>query len=694
MLKLRDFSKILLRPFLLLLTVLWMESVTKVWCLGTLFDRGFGYMLLFSLPAALVFSLAAQLWKPTVNRLIAYLLTGLLTVWYGAQTVYHTIFKTFFTLESLSVAGEAITDFWQNAVNGIVDSLVPIGLLLLPLVLMILCEVFQNKINLPAAFTAWEQMPKRMAACLLVLVIVLQVISVAAVRRDNAGILSPSVLYSSVWEPELSVSNFGVLTTLRLNAQRLLGWPGESADEPAPTEPSEPALSDPEPDAQPPVEPLPETPGEELPPVEVLPEPEPEPVYEPNILDIDFETLAAESENSKIAEMHTYFGSKEPTMKNLYTGMFEGKNLLFFTAEGFWKYAVNETYTPTLYKLANEGFVFSEFYNPLWWKSTTDGEYVACTGLIPSGNAFSFEKSGSNAMPFCMGNMLRDQGYPTLAYHNHTYTYYDRHISHPNMGYDYYGIGNGLEVKKVWPASDLEMMEKTLPQTLAGEKPFHNYYMTVSGHMNYNFIGNSMAYKHRQEVADLDMSEEARAYLACNMELDQALAYTLEQLEAAGELENTVICISGDHYPYGMQPETWNEFYGGEIDQDFELYRSSLIIWSGDMEEPILIDKPCCSLDILPTLLNLFGLEYDSRLFAGRDILSDAPGIAIFSNRSFLTEEGRYNARTDTWIPNEGSEAGMDYAAEMYQYVKSQFSYSVKILDNDYYSLLGLDQTE
>jgi len=392
--------------------------------------------------------------------------------------------------------------------------------------------------------------------------------------------------------------------------------------------------------------------------------------------------------------MHTYFGSKEPTMKNEYTGIFEGKNLLFFTAEGFWKYAVNETYTPTLYKLANEGFVFSEFYNPLWWKSTTDGEYVACTGLIPSGNAFSFEKSGSNSMPFCMGNMLREQGYTTTAYHNHTYTYYDRHISHPNMGYDYYGIGNGLEVKKVWPASDLEMMEKTLPQALEGEKPFHNYYMTVSGHMNYNFIGNSMAYKHRQEVADLDMSEEARAYLACNMELDQALAYTLEQLEAAGELENTVICISGDHYPYGMQPETWNEFYGGEIDQDFELYRSTLILWSGDMEEPILIDKPCCSLDILPTLLNLFGLEYDSRLFAGRDILSDAPGIAIFSNRSFLTEEGRYNARTDTWIPNEGSEAGMDYAADVYQYVKSQFSYSVKILDNDYYSLLGLDSTE
>ena len=99
-----------------------------------------------------------------------------------------------------------------------------------------------------------------------------------------------------------------------------------------------------------------------------------------------------------------------------------------------------------------------------------------------------------------MGNQLRAQGYPTTAYHNHTYNYYDRDISHPNMGYDYYGVGSGLEVKASWPESDLEMMEKTIPQALSGERPFHLYYMTVSGHLNYNFTGNAMAYKHREEA--------------------------------------------------------------------------------------------------------------------------------------------------------------------------------------------------
>ena len=139
-----------------------------------------------------------------------------------------------------------------------------------------------------------------------------------------------------------------------------------------------------------------------------------------------------------------------------------------------------------------------------------------------------------------------------------------------------------------------------------------------------------------------------------------------------------------------MNPETWNEFYGGEMDTDFEVYRSTLIIWSGDMQEPIVVDKPCCSMDILPTLLNLFGLEYDSRLLAGTDILSDSPGLAVFKNRSFITEEGRYNARTDTWTPNEGSDKDMTYASQIYSHVKDLFNYSVRILDNDYYGVLGI----
>ena len=408
-------------------------------------------------------------------------------------------------------------------------------------------------------------------------------------------------------------------------------------------------------------------------------------MYGDNVIEIDFDALIANETDSTLQEMHEYFASVEPTKKNEYTGMFEGKNLIWIVGEAFSSYVVDEDLTPTLYKLSNEGFVFNNFYNPVWGVSTSDGEYVTMTGLIPKSGVWSFSRSGDNYMPYGMGNILSKSGYLCLAYHNHDYQYYNRHISHPNMGYDYKGLGNGLEVKKVWPESDLEMMEKTVPEYIDSD-PFHVYYMTVSGHLRYTFIGNSMASKNREFVKDLPYSEPVRAYLACNIELDRAMQHLLEQLDEAGLTEDTVIVLSGDHYPYGLTYEEQCEIAGHELEKNFELYKSTLIIWSGSMEEPIEIDKPCSALDILPTLLNLMGIEYDSRLLMGRDILSEADPLVIFSNRSWITNLAKYNSVTDTVIPNEGTTLEDGYARKVLGIVNNKFKYSAKILEEDYYA--------
>ena len=656
-------------PRLLLfpLGILWMELVFKWWTLGTPFGRGPMYTALFSLAIGLFIAGLSTLSHSKANKIVSATLFGIVTLWFWINAVYHTIFKTFLALDSVTMAGDAIGSYWRETLTGIVNTLPALLLLAIPMILLLVYFFSPNGRRGVDVLGTCASKTKVLVLCAAILT---QGLAVFAVNTANGGVMSPKSTYQGEVIPELSVSHFGLLTTLRLDvSHRLFGLPEEEGKPLLPPEISE-SESNPEP----------ETPN--------LPEPEPEPepiVYEDNVLNIDFDALAERAGNSAIQAVDEWVAGRTPTKQNEYTGMFAGKNLILITAEAFWKYVVNEELTPTLFKLANEGFVFENFYNPLWWKSTIDGEYVACTGLIPSNKVFSFRTSGSNSMPFCMGNMLRAEGYTTKAYHNNSYTYYDRNVSHPNMGYDFYGVGNGLEVKNTWPQSDLEMMEKTLPDALASGEPFHNYYMTVSGHMNYNFMGNMMSSKHRDEVAHLDMSEEARAYLACNMELDRAMEYVLTQLEAAGQLENTVICISGDHYPYGMDPATWDELSGMKMDTSFEIFHSTLILWSGDMTEPIHIDKPCCSMDILPTLLNLFGLEYDSRLLAGRDILSDSPGLVALSNRSFITEYGKYNSATDEWIPNEGISVPEAYVSGVYKQVSDLFKHSASIVTNDYY---------
>jgi len=163
----------------------------------------------------------------------------------------------------------------------------------------------------------------------------------------------------------------------------------------------------------------------------------------------------------------------------------------------------------------------------------------------------------------------------------------------------------------------------------------------------------------------------------------------LEQLEAAGRLEDTVIALSADHYPYGLQDEQINEMLGHAADPDFEKFKSTFILWNDGMDEPVQVDKYCSSLDIMPTLANLFGLEYDSRLLAGRDILSDAPGLVIFYNYSFLSERGAYVSTREEFTPwGEGQEDDEEYLIRTLEEIRDRFRYSALILDKDYYRVL------
>jgi phosphoglycerol transferase MdoB-like AlkP superfamily enzyme len=201
-----------------------------------------------------------------------------------------------------------------------------------------------------------------------------------------------------------------------------------------------------------------------------------------------------------------------------------------------------------------------------------------------------------------------------------------------------------------------------------------------------------MAKKHKEAVADSGLSDPAAAYIACHMELDKALEYVLAELEAAGELENTVICMSGDHYPYGLDDTgAIDELTAPGTEADIiEKYRSTLILWCGGMAEPVVVEKPCSSIDVIPTLLNLFGLDYDSRILTGRDILSTAPGLVATNKKCFVSDLGKYYSTTDTFLPNEGVTVPEDYVATTYKEVQRMFTYSDRILFNDYYRKLGL----
>lgn len=415
----------------------------------------------------------------------------------------------------------------------------------------------------------------------------------------------------------------------------------------------------------------------------------------PNVLDIDFDKLIAEEKDENIKAIHNYVKNVTPTNKNEYTGMFEGYNLIFVVAEGFDGYLIDQQRTPTLYQMAHSGFYFKNFYTPLWYGSTIGGEFANLTGLMPNnGGYLSMNKCGENGndMLFTPAQQLLKKGYAVRGYHDNDYTYYDRNISHPNMGYTWKGVGNGLEAEKyedgteLWPQSDVKLINDTFDE-YSGREPFHTYYLTVSGHVMYNFGGNAMADKHRDIVENLQYSDETKAYIACQYELELAMKTLVQKLENEGIADNTLIVLVADHVPYDNK-NVVDELAGSTLGDTFEWYKNTLIIWSASMKEQVVVNKYCSSLDILPTVSNLMGLPYDSRMIVGQDILSDSPALVMFNDRSFITDSVMYDANTGEVMKITVAEVSDDYVESIKQVVSNKFNLAQSIVDYNYYAVI------
>jgi len=294
-------------------------------------------------------------------------------------------------------------------------------------------------------------------------------------------------------------------------------------------------------------------------------------------------------------------------------------------------------------------------------------------------------------IPYALGNSFEEKGYTAKAFHNWKYTYYKRQNTMKTLGFDsYMAIENGLEklIDSKWLPSDVEMINATT-DFYTSEDKFVTYYITVSGHAPYKLNGtNSTVKRYEELVNDLPYDEPAKAYLAAQIELDRAMKTLINKLEQAGVLQDTVIALVGDHYPYSLTIDEINSISSYERDSVVEVNKSNFIIWNSNMKETIKIDKVGSQIDVLPTLLNLFGMEYDTRLIIGQDILSDNPGIAIFSNRSWVSDYGTYFAAEKKFVPKENIKIKSNYVEDINESVANKFIMSNLFLKYNIYEEL------
>ena len=411
--------------------------------------------------------------------------------------------------------------------------------------------------------------------------------------------------------------------------------------------------------------------------------------------EIDDSEWMALNETEKIPDYKTlnnYFMSKEITPKNEYTGLFKDKNLIVIMIESGSNVLLNyPEYFPNITKMYNEGWAWDNAFSPRNACSTGNNEMSGITSLYTINRNCTANVYKDNTYYNALFNLFNNEGYYTSSYHDYTDHFYYRHDYHPNMGSQKFMGVDDLGIKlgsgyQPWP-SDVEFVEKALPNFVK-EDHFMAWLTTVSSHMTY--VNSSVTGDANLSVfKDKDWDISAKRYMSKLLYVDQMLGRLLELLEEEGKLDDTVIMMYADHEPYGLNPDVFKQITKYDISSNGDVDRTPFIIYNTQLT-PAKYDTYTSFINIVPTLANLFDLDYDPRLYGGEDLLySNYTNYIAFADGSWRSDIAYYDA-TSGKITYLGDKT---YTPDEVKYinnkVKNEMAMNNLAIKRDYYTYLN-----
>lgn len=383
-------------------------------------------------------------------------------------------------------------------------------------------------------------------------------------------------------------------------------------------------------------------------------------------------------------QVNTYLDTKSPHENNEMTGMLVGKNIILVQLESLDDWIVTEKNTPTIFRLMNEGINFTNMHTCIYGSgSTFSTEFAFNTGIYQSTKGAGAYSAIRNSFRYSLANTVREMGYSTQSFHQNVGTYYNRSEMHEAIGYDNYYCTRDYLSSDLLPEADASViLDDTCWELMTSEEPFFSFIISYSAHVAYNAEDTLAVYAMKQhpECSDPDRADELDYLYAKAKLTDDMFAVLLERLAADDLLDNTVIIAYDDHYNYGISDKALvhqlSEANGSSI-----LERTPAFIWYEGCES-MEVDKICQTIDWVPTIANLFGVDVTPYVL-GNDIFDpNYAGYAIFPDGTWLTE----STYVVNGIPRWNNGMTETEIADMNTFVQSFYAANEAILASDYYS--------
>lgn len=408
--------------------------------------------------------------------------------------------------------------------------------------------------------------------------------------------------------------------------------------------------------------------------------------------DTNWNNLIDNETNETLNTLNKYFINNDISDTNNYTGMFKDKNLIVIMLESVNDIIINKEDYPNFYKMYSEGWHWKNNYSPRNSCSTGNNEMSGMTSLFSIYNTCTANNYRKNTYFEAIFNLFNNKGYNTFSAHDYTEHYYYRNEIHTNMGSNaYYGVEKlGIEYSSIYKnwASDEDFMNKVLELIdNVDNKNFMAWLTTVSSHQPY-YYSSIEGDKYLSLYEDMDIRTDLKRYKSKLKILDNALGILLDGLEKKGILDDTVIVMYGDHYPYGLSTDTINTVLDYDTNVDYENERVPFVIYNTDIDSKEF-ESYTSYINILPTIANLFDLDYDPRLYMGSDLLSkDYESMVVFADGSWKNEYAYYNASRS----NIEYYTDKTYTIEELQNINNKIDLKIKMsslaIKNNYFNYL------
>lgn len=392
------------------------------------------------------------------------------------------------------------------------------------------------------------------------------------------------------------------------------------------------------------------------------------------------------ADTERIAELDAYYAAHPKQAADTpMTGSFAGKNLILIMMESVDDWLVTPEYMPNLYRLEQEGVYFRNYYAPIFLAAATfNSEFTANTGMIAPEYQVRNSYYSEHALPYSLPNRFRDAGYCARSFHAANPNIYNRGQIHLNFGYESYSDYGDLSM-------DDYMLDSQLLRgydQIVSDEPFFSFIITYSGHGPYTTEQQNISEPHLDRArAVIDYStvpytteaqkEEYTRAVAQAMETDAFIGGLRERLEADGHAEDTVLVLFTDHYCKYFSDTELIEAIKGETDRNM-LSNVPFVIWTEGIT-PQVSEKYVSTMDIAPTIVDLFSLDADLRYYIGNDMFGPDGGMVYFRNYAW------YDGKTyDT-----GNDASTNPAVlAMREQVREQIDISQDTFRYDYFAYL------